>query len=442
MGSGDGCHGSARLLRPVVSAADRMRTGARLGVLVVLLAAPGVVATYAYLDGDARARPIVPVLAIGGFLLAAWFAAGRALADPARRRPGGHRPYRDRGRRLRRAGGAGRPRRARRLRPGADHRPLPPGRSRRRDARRPRPSARSSCGSASCTSGRPRLRLRDRAQSIIDESTSVIAEELRLVTDQVGDVRQAADTIDNGISATGTATAAVVDHARRAEEVIASLEQSLRRVADDRRPGPGHRRPDPAARAERHHRGGPGGRARARLHRGRRRGQGAGDHHLELHRADRRDDRRAGTRHRARWPAPSRPWSPASPAWARPRRRCGRSPPTRARWSAGWPTRWASTIDRVEQMSGLAAQLERRAGRPDRRVRARCGCGVAGIAGSGDRADQRQLRRHAGAGGPGTRADRVGDVVGIEPGPGERPGRGARPGSPTPTTATRSACSS
>jgi methyl-accepting chemotaxis protein len=75
------------------------------------------------------------------------------------------------------------------------------------------------------------LRLRDRAQAIIDESTSVIAEELRVVTEQVGDVRQAADTIDNGISATDAATAAVVDHARRAEEVIGSLEQSLRRVA-------------------------------------------------------------------------------------------------------------------------------------------------------------------------------------------------------------------
>jgi methyl-accepting chemotaxis protein len=74
-------------------------------------------------------------------------------------------------------------------------------------------------------------RLRDRAQAIIDESTSVIAEELRLVTSQVGDVRTASDTIDGGISATATATSAVVDHARRAEEVISSLEQSLRRVA-------------------------------------------------------------------------------------------------------------------------------------------------------------------------------------------------------------------
>jgi methyl-accepting chemotaxis protein len=75
------------------------------------------------------------------------------------------------------------------------------------------------------------LRLRDRAQSIIDESTTLIADELRLVTEQVGDVRQASDTIDHGISATDTATVAVVDNARQAEDVIASLENSLRRVA-------------------------------------------------------------------------------------------------------------------------------------------------------------------------------------------------------------------
>jgi methyl-accepting chemotaxis protein len=75
------------------------------------------------------------------------------------------------------------------------------------------------------------LRLRDRAQSIINESTSVIADELRRVTEQVGDVRQATDTIDQGISASDDATIAVVDHARRAEDVIASLERSLHRVA-------------------------------------------------------------------------------------------------------------------------------------------------------------------------------------------------------------------
>jgi methyl-accepting chemotaxis protein len=75
------------------------------------------------------------------------------------------------------------------------------------------------------------LRLRNRAQAIIDESTTVIADELRLVTEQVADVRRASNTIDSGISATDNATVAVVDHARRAENVIVSLEESLRRVA-------------------------------------------------------------------------------------------------------------------------------------------------------------------------------------------------------------------
>ncbi len=74
------------------------------------------------------------------------------------------------------------------------------------------------------------LKLRDRAQSIIDESTSVIADELRVVTEQVDDVQKAAQTIDGGISETNRATSAVVSHARRAEDVIGSLELSLRRV--------------------------------------------------------------------------------------------------------------------------------------------------------------------------------------------------------------------
>ncbi|PRY17675.1 methyl-accepting chemotaxis protein [Pseudosporangium ferrugineum] len=75
------------------------------------------------------------------------------------------------------------------------------------------------------------LRLRERAQAIIDESTSVISEELHRVTEQVGEVSRAAGTIDSGIAATDEATAAAVDHARQAEAVIGSLEQSLRRVA-------------------------------------------------------------------------------------------------------------------------------------------------------------------------------------------------------------------
>jgi len=73
---------------------------------------------------------------------------------------------------------------------------------------------------------------RKRTQTVIDESTGVIAEELRRVTDQVGHVRDAADIIDASITTTDAATAAVVEQARQAERVITSLEQSLRRVAD------------------------------------------------------------------------------------------------------------------------------------------------------------------------------------------------------------------
>jgi methyl-accepting chemotaxis protein len=72
---------------------------------------------------------------------------------------------------------------------------------------------------------------RKRAQTVIDDSTGVIAEELRRVTDQVGHVRDGAGIIDASISTTDAATAAVVAQARQAEQVINSLEQSLRRVA-------------------------------------------------------------------------------------------------------------------------------------------------------------------------------------------------------------------
>jgi hypothetical protein len=72
---------------------------------------------------------------------------------------------------------------------------------------------------------------RKRAQTVIDESTGVIAEELRRVTDQVGHVRDATDIIDASITTTDAATAAVVSQAQQASRVIASLEQSLHRVA-------------------------------------------------------------------------------------------------------------------------------------------------------------------------------------------------------------------
>ncbi|WP_436521241.1 methyl-accepting chemotaxis protein [Actinoplanes sp. HUAS TT8] len=75
------------------------------------------------------------------------------------------------------------------------------------------------------------VQFRRRTQDIIDESTTVIAEELRQVTDKVSEVRTAADVIDDRISVADAATSAIVGQAHDAEQVIASLEHSLRRVA-------------------------------------------------------------------------------------------------------------------------------------------------------------------------------------------------------------------
>ena len=72
---------------------------------------------------------------------------------------------------------------------------------------------------------------RRRTQEIIDESTAVIAEELRQVTAKVGEVTGASRVIDERISVTDGATSAIVDRAHEAEQVITSLEESLRRVA-------------------------------------------------------------------------------------------------------------------------------------------------------------------------------------------------------------------
>jgi uncharacterized protein YoxC len=75
------------------------------------------------------------------------------------------------------------------------------------------------------------MQFRKRTQEVIDESTGVIAEELRGITDQVGHVRDAAGIIDASITTSDAATAAVIKQARQAEQVINTLEQSLRRVA-------------------------------------------------------------------------------------------------------------------------------------------------------------------------------------------------------------------
>ncbi|WP_127542809.1 methyl-accepting chemotaxis protein [Actinoplanes sp. OR16] len=73
---------------------------------------------------------------------------------------------------------------------------------------------------------------RRRTQEVIDESTGVIADELRQVQDKVGEVTGASDLIDERISDADDATRAIVRQAQDAEHVIASLEESLRRVAE------------------------------------------------------------------------------------------------------------------------------------------------------------------------------------------------------------------
>ena len=70
-----------------------------------------------------------------------------------------------------------------------------------------------------------------RTQTVIDESTGVIAKELTEITDHVQHVRDASEVIDRSITTTDAATAAVVAQARESERVIRSLEQSLHRVA-------------------------------------------------------------------------------------------------------------------------------------------------------------------------------------------------------------------
>jgi len=184
----------------------------------------------ARIGGFRSERLIVLIIAIGGFLLAAWFAAAviwRTRSDVALAVVGVT------------AIAAG----------DFAERPLPAGRDELGDIGQALAAARSRLVAQETELGaveqvreeqqrasfmhqrQAETRLRDRAQSIIDESTGLITEELRRVTEQVGDVRNAAETIDTGISATDAATEAVVRHAGRAEEVIGSLEQSLRRVA-------------------------------------------------------------------------------------------------------------------------------------------------------------------------------------------------------------------
>jgi methyl-accepting chemotaxis protein len=73
-------------------------------------------------------------------------------------------------------------------------------------------------------------KLRERAQKLIDESTTAISAELQNVAGQVDRVRSAASVIDERVSTANEATGTVVDRSRDAAPVLAALEESLRRV--------------------------------------------------------------------------------------------------------------------------------------------------------------------------------------------------------------------
>ncbi|MEV6924966.1 methyl-accepting chemotaxis protein [Dactylosporangium sp. NPDC051485] len=72
--------------------------------------------------------------------------------------------------------------------------------------------------------------LRERAQSVVDESVGAISGELQDVVDQVGEVRTAARTIEERVTEADRATVSVVERASEAERVVAALGDSLRQV--------------------------------------------------------------------------------------------------------------------------------------------------------------------------------------------------------------------
>ncbi|GLK99724.1 methyl-accepting chemotaxis protein [Dactylosporangium matsuzakiense] len=72
--------------------------------------------------------------------------------------------------------------------------------------------------------------LRERAQSVVDESVGAISAELEDVVGQVGEVRQAAGTIEERVTEADRATASVMARAAEAERVVAALGERLRQV--------------------------------------------------------------------------------------------------------------------------------------------------------------------------------------------------------------------
>jgi methyl-accepting chemotaxis protein len=244
------------LLRPMLAVSGRLRTGTRLLVLVVVLLLPGAVAAVMYtvernaqiafaraeLRGADQVQPLpMPMaaaherdlvlgIAIGGLLIGVWFAAAVVRSTTH--------DVRDTVRAVTAIAEGD-----------LVDRPLPGGRDEMGDIGRALNVARNRLRAQDQTiqaaeqardqqlratfrhQRQVEAQFRQRTQEIIDESTGVIAEELRGVTEHVGQVRDAAAVIDRSIAGTDQATAAVVEQARQAERVIASLDGSLRRVA-------------------------------------------------------------------------------------------------------------------------------------------------------------------------------------------------------------------
>jgi methyl-accepting chemotaxis protein len=212
------------LLAPVLALTDRLRTGSRLAALTVVLVVPGLVAQLS----DSRSTRLA--VAVAGLVVGVWVAAAvrwRARHDARLT--------------VLAVGGI------------ADgdlgDRPLPAGRDELGDIGRAVDTARRRLASADQTAKDAQTvreqqlqssyqqqrdaerQLRERAQSVVDETTGVIVGELGEVVEQVGAVRDAAETIDERVSVANHATRTVVDRARRAEVVVSALEDSLRRVS-------------------------------------------------------------------------------------------------------------------------------------------------------------------------------------------------------------------
>jgi methyl-accepting chemotaxis protein len=203
------------LLAPVLWLSDRMRTGARLAVLVALPLVAALIAR--------DWTPAVAAAAAGWFAAAVWWGTRRdarlaaaaitatAEGEPSPAAlPGGRDEFGDVGRTLdaarhRLADRDERQRRARHVREEQLHASF----EQQREGQR---------------------RLREQAQGIVDESVGAITAELEDVVGQVGEVRQAARTIEERVGAADRATASVVERAGEAERVVAALGESLRQV--------------------------------------------------------------------------------------------------------------------------------------------------------------------------------------------------------------------